>query len=83
MSKFARSTWIGMSGTASVVVGLVWLLIWGHVVQGNAPPGSIAYEVRPPLGPRLMVAAGVLMLIAALGMSIARWLKTKYRKPYR
>ena len=80
MSKFARSTWIGMSGTASVVVGLVWLVIWGQVVQGNAPPGSIAYEVRPPLGPRIMVAAGVLMLIAAGGMGIAGWLGTKYRK---
>jgi hypothetical protein len=83
MSKFARSTWIAMLGTAAVVVGLVWLLIWGHVVQGNAPPGSIAYEVRPPLAPRMMVAAGVLILIAASGLSIARWLGNKYRKQFR
>lgn len=83
MSEFARSTWLGMSGTASVVVGLVWLEICSHVVQGNAPPGSIAYELRPPLGARIMVAAGVLMLIAAGGMSIARWLGTKYRNQLR
>jgi len=83
MSKFAGSTWIAMLGTTGVVVGLVWLAIWSHVVQGNAPPGSMVYELRPPLGARMMVAAGVVMLIAAGTMSIARWLGNRYRKQFR
>jgi hypothetical protein len=57
--------WIFILGTASLTIGLTWLGIWSYPVQGGEPVGSIAYELHPPTGSRLMILVGVVTLVVA------------------
>jgi hypothetical protein len=57
---------IAVLGAVSLMIGMGWLMLWMRSVRGGQPQGSLAYEVRPPVIPRLMIAAGVVTLVAAL-----------------
>ena len=58
--------WVVALGAASLAIGLAWLGIWSYSVQGGEPLGSIAYELHPPMGSRLMIVVGVLTLLVAV-----------------
>ncbi len=76
----SRSNWVwwtSILGAASLVFGLAWLGIWSHVVQGGEPVGSMAYELRSPLGARLMVLAGLVLLIGAMVVRLSGKLRRK------
>ena len=62
----------GVAGITSITVGMAWLAVWNHIVH-NGSPAWLADELRPPIAPRLMVLAGVVILIT-MGF---RWLVAK------
>ena len=68
---------ICVSGAACAITGLAWIAIWSHYVQGGAPAGSLVYELRPPLLPRLMSIGGVVVL---LGVGIVELVRKLYKR---
>ena len=67
--------WVFTLGTASLTIGLAWLGIWSYAVHGGAPVGSIAYELHPPTGSRLMILVGVLTMVVATFALLVRRLR--------
>jgi hypothetical protein len=73
MPTNAKLKWsAGMVGITSIIVGVAWLAIWNRTVHAGSPDW-LTNELRPPTAPRLMVLAGVLILIA-MGL---RWFAAK------
>ena len=69
--------WPVMLGAVSLAIGLAWIVIWTYSVQRGEPVGSIAYELHPPIGSRLMVLVGIIALILAAIGALVRRLRCK------
>ncbi|MGB8582150.1 MAG: hypothetical protein WCD47_15120 [Candidatus Sulfotelmatobacter sp.] len=60
-----QSKWpAAIIGMANIIIGVVWLAVWIHFAHGPGSVDWMAYELPPPLGARLMILAGLLILIA-------------------
>lgn len=71
--------WVATLGGLCTVTGVLWWLeIWIPLRKSGAPDW-LALEVRPPLGARGLIAAGIATLVTTLVM----WLIRRMRGPNR
>jgi hypothetical protein len=74
-SKSKWLMWASSLGAFSLVVGLVWLGIWSYLLRASKAPDWITLELRPPLGARAMIAAGVVTLVTTSITALIRKLR--------
>ena len=45
-------------------------MIWSYIFQYGEPPGSIVYELRPPLAARLLISGGLVVTILSVLLAL-------------
>ena len=65
-----------IAGVCCLAIGIAWIGIWSHRLQGNPNMNWLTSEVPTPLAPRLMVLAGMILII---GTGVA-WLIGRFQK---
>jgi hypothetical protein len=65
LTSFASIRFASILGLLLLAYGVGWLTIWNAGAQGDSSLDWLPFELSPPFEARLMVVAGLVLLLAA------------------